>query len=61
MSEIFSVTVFVGILASAIRLATPYLYAAIGESFAQTLWGGQPRRRRHHAGRRLRRLLRGPA
>jgi len=36
MSEIFSVTVLVGILASAIRLATPYLYAAIGESFAQT-------------------------
>jgi ABC-type uncharacterized transport system permease subunit len=36
MSEIFSVTVLVGILASAIRLATPYLYAAIGESFSQT-------------------------
>jgi len=36
MSEIFSVTVLVGILASAIRLATPYLYAAIGENFSQT-------------------------
>jgi general nucleoside transport system permease protein len=28
--------VFVGILASAIRLATPYLYAAIGETIGQT-------------------------
>jgi ABC-type uncharacterized transport system permease subunit len=36
MSEFFSVTVIVGILASAIRLATPYLYASIGEAFAQT-------------------------
>jgi general nucleoside transport system permease protein len=36
MSHILSLTVLVGILTSAIRLATPYLYAAVGESFAQT-------------------------
>jgi simple sugar transport system permease protein len=36
MTEIFSHTVLVGILISAIRLATPYLFAAIGEAFAQT-------------------------
>jgi simple sugar transport system permease protein len=36
MSEIFTVAVLVGILTSAIRLATPYLYAAIGETFGQT-------------------------
>jgi len=36
MSEIFTLPVFIGILASAIRLATPYLYASIGEAFAQT-------------------------
>src|SRR5512143_1269460 len=36
MSEIFSQAVFIGILVSAIRLATPYLYAAVGEAFAQT-------------------------
>ncbi len=36
MSEIFSVAVLVGILTSAIRLATPYLYAAIGETIGQT-------------------------
>jgi ABC-type uncharacterized transport system permease subunit len=35
ISELFSVTVLVGILASGIRLATPYLYAAIGETFGQ--------------------------
>jgi ABC-type uncharacterized transport system permease subunit len=35
MSEIFTVTVLVGILASGIRLATPYLYASIGETFGQ--------------------------
>jgi ABC-type uncharacterized transport system permease subunit len=35
ISDLFSVTVLVGILASGIRLATPYLYAAIGESFGQ--------------------------
>ncbi|HJW84388.1 MAG TPA: ABC transporter permease [Anaerolineae bacterium] len=36
MSDIFSLPVVIGILTSAIRLATPYLYAAIGEAFAQT-------------------------
>jgi general nucleoside transport system permease protein len=36
MQEFVSVSIIVGILASAIRLATPYLYAAIGEAFAQT-------------------------
>lgn len=35
ISELFSTTVLVGILASGIRLATPYLYAAIGEAFGQ--------------------------
>ena len=35
MNDIFQVSVVVGILTSAIRLATPYLYAAIGEAFAQ--------------------------
>jgi len=35
ISEIFSTTVLIGILASGIRLATPYLYAAIGETFGQ--------------------------
>jgi len=35
ISELFSVTVLIGIIASGIRLATPYLYAAIGETFAQ--------------------------
>ena len=35
ISDIFSVTVLIGILASGIRLATPYLYAAIGETFSQ--------------------------
>lgn len=36
MNQLFSLTVIAGILTSAIRLATPYLYAAIGEAFAQT-------------------------
>ncbi len=36
MSELLSTSIFIGILASAIRLATPYLYASIGEAFAQT-------------------------
>lgn len=36
MIEFLSITVFVGLLTSAIRLATPYLFAAIGEAFAQT-------------------------
>lgn len=35
ISDFFSVTVLVGILASGIRLATPYLYASIGETFGQ--------------------------
>ncbi|HEX7235257.1 MAG TPA: ABC transporter permease [Nitrosospira sp.] len=35
ISELISATVLVGILASGIRLATPYLYAAIGEAFGQ--------------------------
>src|SRR5512147_2571201 len=35
ISELFSVTVLIGVLASGIRLATPYLYAAIGEAFGQ--------------------------
>jgi len=36
MNQISTVAIIVGILTSAIRLATPYLYAAIGEAFAQT-------------------------
>jgi ABC-type uncharacterized transport system permease subunit len=36
MSEIFTQAVIAGILTSAIRLATPYLFAAIGEAFAQS-------------------------
>jgi len=35
ISELFSVTVLIGVLTSGIRLATPYLYAAIGETFGQ--------------------------
>jgi simple sugar transport system permease protein len=35
IQDLFSVTVLIGILASGIRLATPYLYAAIGETFSQ--------------------------
>jgi ABC-type uncharacterized transport system permease subunit len=35
ISELFTTTVLVGILASGIRLATPYLYAALGETFGQ--------------------------
>lgn len=35
MSELFTLTVLLGILSSGIRLATPYLFAAIGEAFAQ--------------------------
>ena len=33
--SILSLAALVGILTSAIRLATPYLYASIGESFGQ--------------------------
>src|SRR5512140_265768 len=35
ISDLLSFTVLIGILASGIRLATPYLYAAIGETFSQ--------------------------
>jgi len=35
MAELFTLTTLFGILTSGIRLATPYLYAAIGETFAQ--------------------------
>ncbi len=35
ISDMLTVTVLVGILSSGIRLATPYLYAAIGETFGQ--------------------------
>ena len=33
--QLFTMTVLVGILASGIRLATPYLYASLGETFGQ--------------------------
>jgi ABC-type uncharacterized transport system permease subunit len=36
MSDVLSMGVLAGILTSMIRLATPFLYAAIGETFAQT-------------------------
>jgi len=35
IGDLLDLTVIVGILASGIRLATPYLYAAIGETFGQ--------------------------
>ena len=35
IADLFTVNVLVGILASGIRLATPYLYATIGEAFGQ--------------------------
>ena len=35
MNDVLQLSVIVGILTSAIRLATPYLYAAIGEAFSQ--------------------------
>jgi simple sugar transport system permease protein len=35
ISDFFSAAVIVGVLASGIRLATPYLYAALGETFGQ--------------------------
>lgn len=35
IAELFTAQVILGILASGIRLATPYLYAAIGETFGQ--------------------------
>jgi len=35
LEDLFSATVLIGILASGIRLATPYLYASIGETLGQ--------------------------
>jgi simple sugar transport system permease protein len=35
ISELFTSAVIIGILASGIRLATPYLFAALGETFGQ--------------------------
>lgn len=35
LSDLFTASVLIGILTSGIRLATPYLYAAIGETFGQ--------------------------
>src|SRR5512138_3346380 len=35
IQDLFTSAVLVGILTSGIRLATPYLYAAIGETFGQ--------------------------
>ncbi len=35
ISDLFTLTVLVGIAHSGIRLATPYLFAALGETFAQ--------------------------
>ena len=35
IEELFKASVLVGIIGSGIRLATPYLYAAIGETFGQ--------------------------
>jgi ABC-type uncharacterized transport system permease subunit len=35
VGELFSMQVLLGILYSGVRLATPYLYAAIGETFSQ--------------------------
>ena len=35
MNDVLQLSVIIGILTSAIRLATPYLYSAIGEAFSQ--------------------------
>jgi simple sugar transport system permease protein len=35
ISRLFSLTVLLGIISSGIRLATPYLFASIGETFSQ--------------------------
>jgi len=35
IGDLFTLTVLVGVLASGIRLATPYLFAALGETFGQ--------------------------
>ncbi|HWS24306.1 MAG TPA: ABC transporter permease [Anaerolineales bacterium] len=36
METVFNSTIIIGILTAAIRLATPYIFASIGEAFAQT-------------------------
>ena len=36
MNDLLSIATIVGVLTSAIRLATPYLYAGIGEAFSQS-------------------------
>ena len=36
MKELSALAIIIGVLTSAVRLATPYLYAAIGEAFGQT-------------------------
>ncbi len=36
MSDLFTLPVLLGIIYSGIQLATPYLFAAVGETFAQT-------------------------
>jgi len=35
ITDLLTAQVFIGVLASGIRLATPYLYAALGETFSQ--------------------------
>ena len=35
ISEIFTLSAVIGILTAGIRLATPYLYAALGETLGQ--------------------------
>jgi len=35
ISDLFNMTVILGILSSGIRLATPYLFASIGEAYSQ--------------------------
>lgn len=35
ISDLLSATVIIGIISSGIRLATPYLFASIGEMFGQ--------------------------
>ena len=35
ISDLFTATVIMGIISSGIRLATPYLFAGIGEMFGQ--------------------------
>lgn len=35
-NELSTLAIVIGILTSAIRLATPYLYAGIGEAFGQS-------------------------